>query len=90
MDYASASELDEGYEVESPDADNMILDAVVGIMDPLRGDVKDAVSTAQHAGVMVREGKKQTSNSVCTQKGSLVVHPRYDHTKPQDERCDCS
>eukprot|EP00903_Cladosiphon_okamuranus_P006006 g5926.t1 len=54
IDYASASELDEGYEIESPDADNMILDAVVGIMDPLRGDVKDAVATAQHAGVMVR------------------------------------
>lgn len=47
------SELDEGYEIDSPDADNMILDAVVGIMDPLRGDVKDAVATAQHAGVMV-------------------------------------
>eukprot|EP00752_Nemacystus_decipiens_P003489 g3222.t1 len=54
MDYASKSELDEGYEIESPDADNMILDAVVGIMDPLRDDVKDAVATAQHAGVMVR------------------------------------
>ena len=33
----------------------MVLDAVVGIMDPLRGDVKDAVATAQHAGVMVSQ-----------------------------------
>ncbi|CAM9701223.1 unnamed protein product, partial [Ectocarpus sp. 4 AP-2014] len=54
MDYASTSELDEGYEIDSPDADTMILDAVVGIMDPLRGDVTEAVATAQSAGVMVR------------------------------------
>ncbi|CAN0554100.1 unnamed protein product, partial [Ectocarpus sp. 12 AP-2014] len=54
MDYASTSELDEGYEIDSPDADTMVLDAVVGIMDPLRGDVTEAVATAQSAGVMVR------------------------------------
>lgn len=53
IDYASTDALDVGYEVESPDADNMILDAIVGIMDPLRGDVKEAVATAQRAGVMV-------------------------------------
>lgn len=54
MDYPSAADLEEGYEVDSPDAEDMILDAVVGIMDPLRGDVKEAVATAQAAGVMVR------------------------------------
>lgn len=53
MDYESEAELEEGYEVESPVSDNMVLDAIVGIMDPLRGDVKEAVATAQRAGVMV-------------------------------------
>ncbi|CAM9987052.1 unnamed protein product [Laminaria digitata] len=53
VDYASESELEEGYELQGPDADNMVLDAIVGIMDPLRDDVKDAVATAQSAGVMV-------------------------------------
>lgn len=56
MDYASTSELDEGYEIDSPDADTMVLDAVVGIMDPLRADVTEAVATAQSAGVMVSVG----------------------------------
>lgn len=54
IDYPSTDELEEGWEVDSPDADNMILDAIVGIMDPLRDDVKEAVATAQRAGVMVR------------------------------------
>lgn len=55
MDYASTSVIPEDYLENSPDSDNMILDAIVGIMDPLRDDVKDAVAKAQQAGVMVRE-----------------------------------
>ena len=54
IDFASEDELEPGFELDSPDCDTMILDAIVGIMDPLRGDVKDAVATAQRAGVMVR------------------------------------
>lgn len=53
MDYESEADLEEGYEIDSPESDNMVLDAIVGIMDPLRGDVKEAVATAQRAGVMV-------------------------------------
>eukprot|EP00605_Chrysophyceae_sp_TOSAG23-4_P001569 GSChrysophyteH1.ASY1.ANO1.1720.1 assembled CDS len=37
-----------------PDAANLVCDCIVGIQDPLRGDVKDAVKTAQEAGVVVR------------------------------------
>jgi len=33
---------------------DMVLDAVVGIADPLRADVVDAVRTCQNAGIMVR------------------------------------
>ncbi|CAN0322008.1 unnamed protein product, partial [Discosporangium mesarthrocarpum] len=51
--YESASALGEGWETKGPEASSMILDAIVGIMDPLRPDVKDAVATAQKAGVMV-------------------------------------
>ncbi|CAM9873275.1 unnamed protein product, partial [Sphacelaria rigidula] len=54
IDYASPADLPEGYELDSPDAETMVLDAIVGIQDPLRGDVKEAVATAQRAGVMVR------------------------------------
>lgn len=53
IDYASPADLPEGYELDSPDAETMVLDAIVGIQDPLRGDVKEAVATAQRAGVMV-------------------------------------
>lgn len=53
MDYATLKDLPGDYTQGSPDSDNMILDAIVGIMDPLRSDVKDAVAAAQQAGVMV-------------------------------------
>ena len=38
---------------ESPDTE-LVLEAVVGIIDPLRSDVKDAVKVCQEAGIMVR------------------------------------
>ena len=38
---------------ESPDTD-LVLEAVVGIIDPLRADVKEAVRVCQEAGIMVR------------------------------------
>ncbi|KAG5188374.1 hypothetical protein JKP88DRAFT_304841 [Tribonema minus] len=54
IDFDSVADLPAGWETESPDSDQMVCDAVVGIMDPLRPEVKEAVATAQHAGVMVR------------------------------------
>lgn len=62
MDYSSPAELPEGYELDSPDAETMVLDAIVGIQDPLRGDVKDAVETAQRAGVMVSSQVSSTED----------------------------
>ncbi|KAG5190998.1 hypothetical protein JKP88DRAFT_296915 [Tribonema minus] len=53
-DYAGTAELPAGWETASPDSDDMVCDAIVGIMDPLRPEVKEAVATAQRAGVMVR------------------------------------
>ena len=39
---------------DPPDSANLILDCIVGIIDPLRGDVKESVRKAQRAGVVVR------------------------------------
>jgi magnesium-transporting ATPase (P-type) len=38
----------------APDEEELIVDAIVGIMDPLRDDVKDAIKDCQRAGIMVR------------------------------------
>ena len=39
-DYTSTSELPEGWEQNSPDSSDLICDAIVGIMDPLRPEVR--------------------------------------------------
>lgn len=54
VDFASIEDLPEDWETNPPDDHNLICDCIVGIMDPLRKDVKEAVRTAQRAGVVVR------------------------------------
>jgi Ca2+-transporting ATPase len=55
IDFKSIAEFPAGWEESGPpDAANLICDCIVGIIDPLRSDVKDAVKTAQGAGVIVR------------------------------------
>lgn len=53
-DFPSMDQLPAGWEDNPPDNADLICDGIVGIIDPLREDVKDAVKTAQRAGVMVR------------------------------------
>jgi magnesium-transporting ATPase (P-type) len=53
-DYDSYRDLPDDWSTVSPDANDMVCDAIVGIMDPLRPEVREAVATAQNAGVMVR------------------------------------
>ena len=53
------------WEENVPDNANLVCDAVVGIIDPLRGDVVDAVRTAQNAGVTVR---MVTGDNIATAK----------------------
>jgi magnesium-transporting ATPase (P-type) len=53
-DFLTYSDLGEGWEEHPPDSSELVCDAVVGIIDPLRSDVKDAVAQAQKAGVTVR------------------------------------
>jgi len=53
-DFPTFLDLPAGWETNPPDNQDLILDAIVGIIDPLRSDVKEAVRIAQEAGVMVR------------------------------------
>lgn len=53
-DYRSASDLPNDWQTNPPDHTDLICDCIVGIIDPLRDDVKEAVATAQRAGVTVR------------------------------------
>lgn len=53
----------------------MCLDALVGIADPLRKDVIDAVATCQHAGIFVRMvtgDNLDTANAIAKQAGILT------------------
>ena len=54
---------------------DMCLDAVVGIVDPLRGDVVEAVKTCQLAGIFVRMvtgDNLETANAIAKQAGILT------------------
>lgn len=53
---------------------DMVLDALVGIVDPLRQDVVDAVRTCQNAGIFVRMvtgDNLDTANAIARQAGIL-------------------
>jgi len=59
---------------------NMCLDALVGIADPLRKDVIDAVATCQHAGIFVRMvtgDNLDTANAIAKQAGILTEGEFY-------------
>ena len=53
-DFKSKSSLPSDWEDNAPDGEKLVMDCIVGIIDPLRSDVKEAVATAQRAGVTVR------------------------------------
>lgn len=53
-DFTSAEHLPSNWEEDPPDNCELCCDCIVGIIDPLRSDVKEAVATAQQAGVIVR------------------------------------
>ena len=54
---------------------NMCLDALVGIADPLREDVIDAVATCQRAGIFVRMvtgDNLETARAIAREAGILT------------------
>lgn len=73
-DFAKESDLPAGWEDNPPDHSHLTCDGIVGIIDPLRGDVNDAVRTAQKAGVMVR---MITGDNINTAKAiaRVSIHP---------------
>ena len=54
VDFTKVGDLPVGWEENPPDTKGLCCDCIVGIIDPLRADVKDAVEIAQRAGVFVR------------------------------------
>src|SRR5690606_36226290 len=53
-DFPNVKSLPSDWQETPPDNSKLVLDCVVGIIDPLRSDVKEAIQTAQHAGISVR------------------------------------
>ncbi len=75
-DFPSAGALPAGWEEDPPDHEGLVCDGIVGIIDPLRGDVKEAVRTAQRAGVMVRMitgDNIHTAKAIARVRGCLSI-----------------
>ena len=76
-DYPSSAALPSDWQDNPPDNFDLVLDCVVGIIDPLRGDVKEAVRIAQEAGVTVRMvtgDNIATAKAIAKQCGILTEH----------------
>ena len=92
-DFGSKDKLHSGYEENPPDHENLILQCIVGIIDPLRSDVKEAVRIAQEAGVTVRMVTGDNIATACaiarqcgilTSNGTALEGPTFRHMKPKD------
>lgn len=71
----SVAAMPADWEANPPDNSDLCCDCIVGIMDPLRDDVKDAVRVAQNAGVIVRMvtgDNIETARAIARQCGILT------------------
>lgn len=75
----------------SPDTEQLVLCAVVGIIDPLRPDVKEAVRICQKAGIMVRMVTGDNINTaraiakqcgILTEGGMCLTGPEFRKMTP--------
>ncbi len=76
-DYPNEAALPADWETNPPDNSDLICDCVVGIIDPLRDDVVEAVRIAQGAGVTVRMvtgDNIHTAKAIARQAGILTEH----------------
>ena len=74
-DFSSMSALPADWKDSPPDFEELTMDCIVGIIDPLRSDVKEAVATAQRAGVTVRMvtgDNIETAKAIARQCGILT------------------
>ncbi|RYH15829.1 HAD family hydrolase [archaeon] len=92
-DFKSVSDLPAKWEDNPPDNANLVLDCIVGIIDPLRSDVKEAVRVAQEAGVTVRMVTGDNIATACaiarqcgilTPTGLAMEGPTFRKMKPKD------
>jgi calcium-translocating P-type ATPase len=92
-DFKKAFDLPANWRDNPPDNDNLILDCIVGIIDPLRSDVKEAVRIAQNAGVTVRMVTGDNIATACaiarqcgilTPTGLAAEGPTFRKMKPVD------
>ena len=68
-------QLPTDWRINVPDNSGLCLDCIVGIIDPLRGDVKEAIRIAQRAGVVVRMvtgDNISTASAIARQCGILT------------------
>lgn len=86
----SPEDLPDTWEAEAPE-EGLTLEAIVGIMDPLRDDVHESVRTCQRAGIMVRmvtgdniETAKAIAKqcSILTDKGEALEGPNFREMTP--------
>jgi calcium-translocating P-type ATPase len=92
-DFASMNDLPSNWQDNPPDDKDLTIDCIVGIIDPLRSDVKEAVATAQRAGVTVRMvtgDNIATAKAIARQCGILTDHgvavegPVFRHMTPAE------
>jgi magnesium-transporting ATPase (P-type) len=92
-DYKSVSQLPADWTENLPDNFDLILDCIVGIIDPLRSDVKEAVRIAQQAGVTVRMVTGDNIATACaiarqcgilTSNGLAAEGPTFRKMKPKE------
>jgi magnesium-transporting ATPase (P-type) len=90
-DFNSVSDLPENWREDPPDGRELCCDCIVGIIDPLRSDVKEAVATAQRAGVTVRMVTGDNMNTACaiarncgilSEYGTSIEGPVYRNLTP--------
>ena len=92
-DFPNPKWLPSNWMEHPPDNSKLILDCIVGIIDPLRSDVIEAVRTAQKAGVMVRmvTGDNIATASaiarqcgILTPNGMAIEGPSFRRMTPHD------
>eukprot|EP00981_Chlorochromonas_danica_P011661 scaffold4203_cov166-Ochromonas_danica.AAC.7 len=92
-DFKRPSDLPSNWQENPPDNAHLCLDCIVGIIDPLRPDVKEAVRIAQQAGVTVRMVTGDNIATACaiarqcgilTPTGLAVEGPTFRKMKPKD------
>jgi len=65
-DFPSVRDLPTDWQITPPDEAELVLEAIVGIADPLRADVSEAIQTAQRAGIVVRMVTGDNQATACT------------------------